>query len=122
MLCGHMVYDLLKHALHLSDGISGRIPNFNRHSNGSNADIDALLMMRSSIVTYVHIIDIYAPCIVRSNVWNREEHMKQYCGDNLQNFQDYILSVSDKAFLLLVLVNYTATWYAEIQAEHTKVR
>ena len=86
MLCTHVVNDLLKHAHYLSDEISGRIPNFNRHSNGSNADIDALLMMRSSIVTYVHIIDIYAPCIVRSNIWNREETMKQYCGDNLQSF------------------------------------
>ena len=43
-------------------------------------------------------------------------------GDNAPNFHEYILSISDEAFLLLVLINYSATWMAEIEEEHRKVR
>ena len=44
-----------------------------------------------------------------------------YCSDNAANFHEYILSISDEAFLLLVLINYSATWMAEIEEEHRKV-
>jgi hypothetical protein len=102
------------------DGVSGRIPNFKRNC-GSDDDINSLLSMRKHIVNYVHVIDIYAPCVVKSNIWNRDTNMTQYCGDNLHNFQTYVLSISDEAFLLLVLINYSATWMAEIENEQHKV-
>ena len=86
------------------EGTNGRIPNF-KTNNGSKSDIDALLAMRMNIVNYVHIIDIFAPCIVKSSTWNKDAIMKQYCGDNADNFHKYILSISDEAFLLLVLIN-----------------
>jgi hypothetical protein len=105
----------------MSDGVNGRIPNFKRNS-GSDDDIRTLLAMRSNIVNYVHLIDIYAPCVVKSSIWNRDAIMTQYCGDNASNFHEYILSISDEAFLLLVLLNYSATWMAEIEEEHRKVR
>ena len=76
--------------------------------------------MRKNIVNYVHVIDIYAPCIVKSSVWNNDARMKQYCGENA-DFHNYVLSISDEAFLLVVLINYTATWMSEIAAEHRKV-
>jgi hypothetical protein len=63
----------------------------------------------------------YAPCVVKSNIWNRDANMTQYCGDNLHNFQTYVLSISDEAFLLLMLINYSATWMAEIEDEQRKV-
>ncbi|KAI2497521.1 hypothetical protein MHU86_16975 [Fragilaria crotonensis] len=103
----------------MADGVNGRIPNFKRNS-GSDDDIQTLLAMRSNIVNYVHIIDINAPCVVKSSIWNRDTIMTQYCGDNAANFQEYILSISDEAFLLLVLINYSATWMAEIEEEHRK--
>ena len=102
------------------EGVSGRIPNFKRNS-GNDADIKALLTMRSNIVNYVHVIDIYAPCVVKSSIWNRDAIMTQYCGDNASNFHEYVLSISDEAFLLLVLINYSATWMAEIEDEYRKV-
>jgi hypothetical protein len=105
----------------MADGVNGRIPNFKRNS-GSDDDIRTLLAMRSNIVNYVHLIDIYAPCVVKSSIWNRDAIMTQYCGDNASNFHEYILSISDEAFLLLVLINYSATWMAEIEEEHRKVR
>ena len=77
--------------------------------------------MQSNIVNYVHVIDIYAPCVVRSSIWNRDARMMQYCGDNAPNFHKYVLSISDEAFLLVVLVHYSATWMAEIEDEYCKV-
>jgi len=104
----------------LLDGVSGRIDNF-KTTSGTDADIEQLLTMRKNIVNYVHVIDIYAPCIVKSSVWNNDATMKQYCGENADNFHNYVLSISDEAFLLVVLINYTATWMSEIAAEHRKV-
>ena len=82
------------------EGVSGRIPNF-KCNCGNDADIKALLAMRSNIVNYVHAIDIYAPCIVKSSIWNRNAIMTQYCGDNAPNFHEYVLSISDEAFCYL---------------------
>ena len=110
----------LTHVILPIDGMSGRIPNFKRNC-GSSDDINSLLAMRHNIINYVHVIDIYAPCVVKSNIWNRDANMTQYCGDNLHNFQTYVLSISDEAFLLLMLIKYSATWMAEIEDEQRKV-
>ncbi len=66
-------------------------------------------------------IDTYAPYIVKSSIWNNDATMEQYCGDNAAIFNKYMLSISDEAFLLIVLINYAATWMSEIAEEHCKV-
>lgn len=103
-----------------TDGVFGRIPNF-KPNQGSSADMAYMLAMRQNMVNYVHMIDIYAPCIVSTQVWNDETRMRNFCGDSLQLFHEHILSVSDEAFLLLVLINYTTTWLAEIRNERAEV-
>jgi hypothetical protein len=80
-----------------------------------------MIAMRANIVNYVHVIDVFAPCIVGSSKWNNDFNMEQNCGDNAQNFHRHVLSISDEAFLLLVLYNYSATWFGEIKNEHRKV-
>jgi hypothetical protein len=102
------------------DGVQGRIENF-KCTSGTDADNEQLLAMRKNIVNYVHVIDTYAPCIVKSSIWNNDVTMEQYCGDNAANFNNYVLSISDEAFLLIVLINYAATWMSEIAEEHRKV-
>lgn len=104
----------------LSDGMLGRIANF-KVNTGSDADMQYMLAMRQNMVHYVNLIDMYAPCIVSSEAWNNTSRMKTYCGDSMQLFQNHILSVSDEAFLLLILINYTATWKAELDLEMDKV-
>ena len=47
--------------------------------------------------------------------------MLRNCKDNEQLFREHVLTISDEAFMLLVLINYTATWMSEIQDEHHKV-
>jgi hypothetical protein len=49
-----------------------------KRNSGNNADIQALLAMQSNIFNYVHVIDIYAPCVVKSSIWNHDAIMTQY--------------------------------------------
>ena len=88
---------------------------------GSDDDIAYMLQLRQNQVHYISLIDVFAPCIVSNSLWNDDALMAAYCGDNQQNFQDYVLTISDKAFLLLVLVNYAARWSAEVQLEKQMV-
>ena len=80
-----------------------------------------MLAMRDNIVQYVNLIDIYAPCIVGYAKWNNVDNMNQHCGDNVLCFQERVFSVSDEAFLLTVLYNYSANWMSEIIIENAKV-
>jgi hypothetical protein len=47
--------------------------------------------------------------------------MMRYCRGNAALFNEFVLSISDEAFLLLVLLNYTATWMSEMTNEQAKV-
>jgi hypothetical protein len=88
---------------------------------GSDADIAYMLQMRQNQVHYISLIDVFAPCIVSNSVWNDNALTVAYCGNNQQNIQEHVLTISDEAFLLLVLVNYAARWTAEIQLESKSV-
>ena len=69
------------------DGVAGKIPNFKINS-GNNTDMNYILAMRSNLVQYVHLIDIYGPCIVDASNWNNTNNMEQYCGNNAYLFND----------------------------------
>lgn len=84
-------------------------------------DINKLMRMRQNLVHYVHLVHIYAPCIVSSRLWNDKTNMLRNCTDNEQLFRENVLTISDEAFMLLVLINYSKTWMQEIQDEHHKV-
>ena len=89
--------------------------------NGAQTDIDKLLMMRKNCGFYSEILDMYAPAIVSAKVWNNEANMKAYCGtDDPKEFGKHVLTLSDEAFLLLVLINYSAHWYSEIQKKQRR--
>lgn len=103
-----------------TDGETGRINGYQRIT-GSDDDIAYMLQMRQNQVHYIALMDVFAPCIVSSSVWNNDALMVKYCGDNQDNFQEYVLTISDEAFMLLVLVNYAARWAAELQMEKKMV-
>ena len=78
--------------------------------------------MRADICHYCAILDMYAPCIVSYRTWNDDANMNRYCcTTDLKLFNAHVLSVSDEAFLLLVLINGGARWMAEIKREFGKV-
>ena len=103
-----------------TDGETGKINGYQRIT-GSDDDIAYMLQMRQNQVHYIALMDVFAPCIVSSSVWNNDALMAKYCGDNQDNLQEYVLTISDEAFMLLVLVNYAARWAAELQMENTMV-
>jgi hypothetical protein len=43
------------------------------------------------------------------------------CGSNNRTFERFVLSISDEAFLLVVLENYSARWQAEYANDIKKV-
>ena len=90
--------------------------------SGCKAEIAHLLTMRADICHYCAILDMYAPCIVSYRTWNDDANMNRYCcTTDLKLFNAHVLSVSDEAFLLLVLINGGARWMAEIKREFGKV-
>ena len=57
------------------DGVAGKIPNF-KINTGSDADMNYMLAMHNNLVQYVHLIDIYGPCIVGASNWNNTNNME----------------------------------------------
>ena len=47
--------------------------------------------------------------------------MEQHCGADQSTFHLNLFSISDEAFMLLVLLNFAARWKAELHAEHQQV-
>ena len=65
------------------------------------------------MVHYVHLIDTYAPSVVSSRAWNNESNMRDFCRTDDAVFERHVLSISDEAFLLVVLINYAPRWHVE---------
>jgi hypothetical protein len=99
----------------------GKIPNFHIH-DGTDEDMEYMLGMRDNLLHYVNLIDIYAPCIVGRSNWHKHANLNNQCGESSALFNDFVFSVSDEAFLLLVLLNYTATWISELKVHRQTVR
>jgi hypothetical protein len=81
-----------------------------------------MVALRNNLVQDLHLIDIYGPCIVGASNWNNTDNVERYCGNNATFFNDRVLSSSDEAFLLVVLINYSAEWMWKIEMETTEVR
>lgn len=83
--------------------------------NGGPKDLQRLLQMRQNCAFYCEILDHYAPAVVGLQTWNNDSTMHSYCTTNDQKmFAKHVLSVSDEAFIILVLVNSSPRWMAEI--------
>ena len=83
--------------------------------NGGPKDLQRLLQMRQNCAFYCEILDHYAPAVVGLQTWNNDNTMHSYCTTNdPKMFAKHVLSVSDEAFIILVLVNSSPRWMAEI--------
>ena len=97
------------------------MPNHNLHS-GCEDEHKYMLEMRSNVCHYCAILDMYAPCIVSFRLWNNDANMNKYCcTTDSKLFGKHVLSISDEAFLLLVLLNSAARWMAEIKRDRAMV-
>ena len=96
-------------------------PNMSLFS-GCQSKIENLLTMRANVCHFCAILDMYAPCIVSYQSWNDDANMNCYCcTTDPKLFNSNVLSDSNEAFLLLVLINGGARWMSEIKQENRKV-
>lgn len=64
---------------------------------------------------------MFAPCVVSVRKWENLAEMEKACnGVDGKSFQD-MLTVSDEAFMLLIIENYATKWFAEYMLQSTKV-
>lgn len=88
----------------------------------SDFSTTTLLEMRKNICFYAQILDQFAPCLVLAKYWNNDMKMNLYCCTTDQKlWAQHVLSVSDEAFLILVLLNYSKRWFAEKSLDIQKV-
>ena len=71
-------------------------------------------MMRSNITFYVHLVNHFAPGIVSSRRWNKFKATKHRIAIG-EDTLDEFFTVSDEAFMVLVLLNYYDRWTAEFE-------
>jgi hypothetical protein len=87
-------------------------------------NVPYLLELRENMVDYVHMIDTHVctKCYP-SRAWNNESNMRDYCRtDDDVVFERHVLSISDEAFLLVVLINYAPRWHVEYANKIKEVR
>jgi hypothetical protein len=83
--------------------------------DGSARDLEQMLQLRDNCGMYCEILDQFAPAVVQLKTWNNDDNMEAHCGTNdLHVFEKHVLSISDEAFLLLVLINSAERWMAEL--------
>ena len=95
-----------------------------RHAmfSGCDGEIEYLLRMRQNICHYAEVLDTYGPCVVRSTRWNNDSNMELYCTTtDRKAWSENIMTISDEAFILLCLVNYSRRWYHECIKENKVV-
>ena len=90
--------------------------------NGSTKDLQKLLQLRDNCAFYCDVLDHYAPAVVGKR-WNDDANMKAFCTTtDTKAFGRHVLLVSDEAFIILVLVNASPRWMAEIICAENMVR
>ncbi len=81
-----------------------------------------LLTMRADICRYCAILDMYASCKVSYWTYNVDANMNCYCcTSDPKLLNAHVMSVSNEAFLLFVLINVGARLMSEIIWENRKV-
>lgn len=77
-----------------------------------------LLGMRKNMTNYVAFLNRFAPKVITSRRWNNSTLVEDACKGSPHAF-DKLLSVSDEAFMLVVMENYVEQWHAAVLAKGT---
>jgi hypothetical protein len=84
-----------------------------QYLGGTNTHFTYLMGLRNNSTHYLQLIDTFAPCLVGKYLWNNDSAMARMCSSLHQHEFDNLFSVSDEAFILLLIDNYAARWVAE---------
>ena len=86
---------------------------------GNDTDSNYIMCMRRNITHYVEFLNTFSPSMVSLKKWSTFAVMEAACvGQGA--FSD-MLTVSDEAFMLLLIDNYAVRWYAENERARKKV-
>lgn len=77
-----------------------------------------LLGMRKNMTNYVAFLNRFAPKVITSRRWNNSTLVEDACKGS-PHALDKLLSVSDEAFMLVVMENYVEQWHAAVLAKGT---
>ncbi|MGL6008033.1 MAG: hypothetical protein ACRC1D_01105, partial [Culicoidibacterales bacterium] len=75
-----------------------------------------LLMMRCNVTFYAHAMNYYGPCVVSVRVW-KDLKAALIRGERNPSVLDEYFTISDEAFVLLMLLNYHDRWVAEFDVK-----
>lgn len=79
------------------------------------------MKMRNNVVGYVKFLYLFAPCVVGKKKWERGASMVRVVDEGKK--LEELFSVTDEAFLLLCMYNYSQRWVEEFyrDARHSNV-
>jgi len=83
---------------------------------GQDLNLCNIEMMRLNVTFYAHIINHFAPCVVSVQVWKDFKATKHHLTKKEDPLEQF-LTVSDEAFMLVVLLNYQDRWTAEFELQ-----
>lgn len=104
------------------DALNGDKLNTDYTFTGCDEDIKYILKMRENTIHYVSFIDMFAPCVVSVKKWDNVKEMETACTGADGDLFNKMLTISDEAFMLLVMENYATKWFAENILQQEKVR
>jgi hypothetical protein len=94
-----------------------------RNNNPNHTPLldDAFVLgLRSNQSHYVQFLEIFGPAIMGYNEWHSISNCRSACTGSNLDFERWF-TISDEAFILLVIVNYSKRWQSEVQSEFRKV-
>jgi hypothetical protein len=112
--------EIVKNALAGTCPVSGILRD--NYLCANNTTFVYLLGLRNNMAHYLQFVDTFAPCVVGKFVWNNDANMDRVCSALQQQEFDTLFSVSDEAFVLLLIDNYTERWHAEAELQKQLVR
>lgn len=74
-------------------------------------NVDELIKLRLNLSNYIKLIDSFAPCIVPGKVWKQLQ--RNFANNGTDDMFTENFTISDEAFLLVVLLSYEAKWRAD---------
>lgn len=81
---------------------------------GKPIDFDQLQTMRVNMTSYVNYVNHFAPCIVSVQTWKDLKATKGRMAMGIDTLDEFF-TVSDEAFMIVVLLNYEERWTAEYE-------
>jgi len=79
--------------------------------------MEQLLKLRLNISDYVNFIYHFASCVVPKQTW--KQFVRTFPDNPTADMFNKLLSISDEAFIIVVLLSYEERWRVEVQQKQS---